>query len=139
MELNWSRWSRCESSFGLLLAPNQPGVFALAEEIVEPSGPDARRLLAVFEIDEAEDLVHSLSRLFVPDSAWQKRLARTRCYLRYVVITDAESRHEAADALKRWLNSQLEAAAQVFENPVRPHQEAATVTERAVDRVMANL
>ena len=139
MELNWSRWSRCESSFGLLLTPNQPGVFALAEEIVEPSGPDARRLLAVFEIDEAEDLAHSLSRLFAPGSAWQERLARTRCYLRYVVIADAYKRHEAAEAMKRWLNSQLEAAAQVFENPVRHHQEAATVTERAVDRVMANL
>lgn len=136
MELNWSRWSRCESSFGLLLVPNQPGIFALAEEIMESGGPDSRRLLAVFEINEAEDLAFALSRFFAPGSAWLERLTRTRCYLRYVVITDAEKRNAAADALKRWLNSQLDAAAQVFEHPVHSHQEAATVAERAVDRVM---
>lgn len=139
MELNWSRWSRCESSFGLLLVPNQPGIFALAEEIVEASGPDARRLLAVFEINEAEDLASVLSRMFAPGSVWQERLTRTRCYLRYVVITDPDKRNAAADALKRWLNSQLDSAAQVFEQPVRrpEAQEAATVAERAVDRVLA--
>jgi len=139
MELNWSRWSRCESSFGLLLVPNQPGIFALAEEIVEPSGPASRRLLAVFEINEAEDLAFALSRFFVPGSAWQQRLSQTRCYLRYVVITNPAQRSAATDALKRWLNSQVDTAAQVFEHPVRrsdSHQEAATDAERAVDRVM---
>ncbi|HEY6253141.1 MAG TPA: hypothetical protein VI685_24550 [Candidatus Angelobacter sp.] len=136
MELNWSRWSRCESSFGLLLAPNQPGVFALAEEIVESSGPDSRRLLAVFEINEAENLAQVLSRLFAQGSAWQERLTQARCYLRYVVITDADKRRDAADALKRWLNSQFDAAALVFEQSVRGQQEAATVAERAVDTVV---
>jgi len=56
MEMNWSRWFHCESSFGLLLVPNQPGIFALAEEIVQPAGPQSRRMLAVFEVQEADDL-----------------------------------------------------------------------------------
>jgi len=140
MELSWSRWFRCESSFGLLLVPEQPGIFALAEEIVQPAGPDSRRMLAVFEINEAESLSRTLSRLFAPGSAWQDRLAKSRCYLRYSVVADADKRREASEALKTWLNSQMDAAAHVFEQPVpvRPPQvEAATVAERAVDRVMA--
>ena len=68
MELNWSRWFRCESSFGLLLVLDQPGIFALAEELVEPAGTQVRRMLAVFEIDEAEDIARALSRLFLPSS-----------------------------------------------------------------------
>ena len=141
MELNWSRWSRCESSFGLLLVPHQPGIFALAEEVTESSGPNARRLLAVFEINEAENLAFALSRFFAPGGAWQERLKQTRCYVRYVVMTDDKKRSAAAELLKRWLNSQLDNAAQVFEQPVRrseAREEAATIAERAVDRVLAN-
>src|SRR5436190_605800 len=33
--LQWSRWFRCESPHSLLLVPSKPGVFALAEEIME--------------------------------------------------------------------------------------------------------
>ena len=32
--LKWSRWFRCESPRSLLFVPSQPGVFALAEEII---------------------------------------------------------------------------------------------------------
>src|SRR5258708_30140990 len=98
MELNWSRWFRCESSFGLLLVPNQPGVFALAEEVVQPAGPQSRRMLAVFEIDETQDLVRSLSRLFTAASQWRERLATAPCYFRYPAIPDKQERggHAAA-------------------------------------------
>ncbi len=143
MELNWSRWFRCESSFGLLLVPNQPGVFALAEEVVEPAGPQSRRMLAVFEIDETEDLVRALSRQFTPASQWRERIASTRCYVRYAAIPDKQERGAAATALKNWLNSQRDTAAQLFEPGVaqaRPlveeeTAEVKTVAERAVDRV----
>src|SRR5215510_6174448 len=140
MELNWSRWFRCESSFGLLLVPDLPGIFALAEEIVQPAGPDSRRMLAVFEINEADRLVRVLSRLFVEGSPWHDRLKSSNCYLRYAVVADVEERREATQALKTWLNSQMDAAAHVFEQPLPVRQapvEAATVAERAVDRVMA--
>ncbi|HKV79370.1 MAG TPA: hypothetical protein VJP02_14575 [Candidatus Sulfotelmatobacter sp.] len=32
--LQWSRWFRCESHHSLLVVPSKPGVFALAEEII---------------------------------------------------------------------------------------------------------
>ncbi len=38
--LHWSRWFRCESHHSLLLVPSKPGVFALAEEIMD-FGPTA--------------------------------------------------------------------------------------------------
>lgn len=141
LELSWSRWFHCESSFGLLLVPDQPGIFALAEEVMQPAGPGSRRMLAVFEISEAENVSRALSRMFVPGSPWQERLTGTRCYLRYTIIPDAEKRQAAAVALKNWLSLQMDNAAEVFEMrvPVRrvEEEQAATVAERAVDAVMA--
>jgi hypothetical protein len=140
MELSWSRWFRCESSFGLLLVPDLPGIFALAEEVVQPAGPESRRMLAVFEVNEADRLVRVLSRLFVPGSPWYARLKTSSCYLRYAVVADAEKRRSATEALRNWLSSQMDTAAHIFEQPMRTpevQQEAATVAERAVDRVMA--
>ena len=46
--LQWSKWFRsCESSFSVLLAPCQPGIFALGEEIVS-GGAGSKRMLALF-------------------------------------------------------------------------------------------
>jgi hypothetical protein len=177
MELSWSRWFHCESSFGLLLVPDQSGIFALAEEVMQPSGPGSRRMLAVFEISEADNVSRALSRMFALGSPWHERLTGARCYLRYTIIPDAEKREAAAAALKNWLSSQIDTAAVVFESPLasRPgemrserriaraehegeaaqrggvlatnetrvplrqaeEEQAATVAERAVDRVMA--
>jgi hypothetical protein len=151
MELNWSRWFRCESSFGLLLVPDQPGIFALAEE-VQPGGPAVRRILAVFEIDEAEDIARAMSRLFLPSSPWRTRLLESRCYLRYAVVTDAQERKASALMLKNWLVSQMDAAAQMFDHaraqqpfrqdePMQPYQSLGekTVAERAVDKVTGQM
>jgi hypothetical protein len=144
MEMNWSRWFRAESSFGLLLVPAQPGVFALAEEIVQPAGPYARRMLAVFEVEEAVDLSRALSRLFAAPSRWRQRLADGRCYLRYAVAANAEERRGAAAALNDWMNSQRDSAPQLFNQLAEPHavavavtaeHEPVTVSERAADRV----
>jgi hypothetical protein len=136
MEMNWSRWFRCESSFGLLLVPNQPGIYALAEEIVQPAGPYSHRMLAVFEVEEADDLARSLSRLFAPGSPWRQKITEERCYLRYAVAPSVEDRRGAATALKNWLNSQRDTAAEIFEPTSKPAgTEAATEAERAVDRV----
>jgi hypothetical protein len=151
MELNWSRWFRCESSFGLLLVPDQPGIFALAEEMVQPPGPHARRLLAVFEIDDAEDIARALGRLFLPSSPWRTRLLESRCYLRYAIIADEQERKAAAVMLKNWLISQMDAASQIFDHsrqqpfrqdePVQPYQSLGekTVAERAVDKVTGQM
>jgi hypothetical protein len=142
MELNWSSWFRCESSFGLLLVPHQPGVYALGEETLPPTGGNMRRVLAVIEIDEAQDLSRALSRLFAPASPWSSRMNASRCYLRYAIVPDEAQRHAATLHLRNWLSSQLEAAARLFEQPGMPAWSCATggsdltVAERAVDRVM---
>ncbi len=36
--LQWSRWFRCDSPHSLLIVPSKPGIFALAEEVMN-SGP----------------------------------------------------------------------------------------------------
>jgi hypothetical protein len=142
MELNWSSWFRCESSFSLLLVPNQPGIYALGEETLPPAGGNWRRVLAVFDINEAEDLSRALSRLFVPASPWSRRLNDSRCYLRYAIVPEAAERRAATAQLRNWLSSQLDAAARIFEQPGVPAWSRATggpaitVAERAVDRVM---
>ena len=114
MEMSWSRWFRCESSFELLLVPKQPGVFAVAEEVVEPAGQGSRRLLAVFAVDETEDLARALSRMFATGSPWQQKLNESVCYVRYAVTAEEEKRHAAANALRHWLDSKREVAGQVF-------------------------
>ena len=118
MEMNWSRWFHCKSSFELLLVPSQPGVFALAEEVAQAAGPDARRMLAVFEVAEAEDLSRAMSRLFAAGSPWREKLAEVRCYVRYAVAPGIADRRAAATALKNWLSAQREVASQVFESKI---------------------
>lgn len=139
--MKWSRWFHCESSFELLLVPNLPGVFALAEEVVQPAGPHSRRMLAVFEVDEADDLARAISRLFAAGSPWREKLAQARCYVRYAMAPSIADRRTAATALKNWLVSQQEVASHIFEHASAPrsgaHEETElkTIAERAVDRV----
>jgi len=152
MEMNWSRWFHCESSFGLLLVPSQPGVFALAEEVVQAVGAQSRRMLAVFEVAEADDLSRAMSRLFAASSPWREKMAEAKVYVRYAIAPSIADRRTAATALKNWLSAQREVASQVFEQKpgVAAEQKPAlamaavvepqasglkTVAERAVDRV----
>ena len=161
MEMNWSRWFHCETSFGLLLVPSQPGVFALAEEVVQAVGAQSRRMLAVFEVAEADDLSRAMSRLFAAGSPWREKMAEAKVYVRYAIAPSIADRRTAAAALKNWLSAQREVASQIFEKgsttaeptvtaafggtgEVRIERRAArlqhegemkTVAERAVDRV----
>ena len=110
-QVSWSKWSACESSFSLLLVPQRPGVFALAEEVV-PAGEGAvqsKRMLAILEVGAAEDLARSLSRLFAADSVYHHRLSSARCFVRYAVIPEAGERQAVAAAMQQWLTSQSEA------------------------------
>jgi hypothetical protein len=111
----------------------------LAEEIM--TGPNGRRMLAVFEVSEADDLALALSRMFAVGSPWREKLAEGKCFVRYAVSPSTADRRAAASALKRWLDSRKHAAAQIFE-PVMPPvaiaaevEEVKTVAELAVDRV----
>lgn len=137
MEMNWSRWFRCESSFGLFLVPTQPGIYVLAEEMGSPQEGSSRRMLAVLDIDESRDLLGSLSSLFTVGSRWRERLNQDRCFVRYAVVHDPWERGAAATALKNWLAVQPDSAMQAPEHdPLEIEaREAATVSERAVERL----
>jgi len=111
--LEWSRWFRCESSFGLWLVPNQPGLFALGEEVIAPGeniATGGKRMLAIFHIAEARDLGVALGRLFTSSHPLYERMAQGRCFARYAVVTDAGERATCLAAFQRWLDSSAETA-----------------------------
>jgi hypothetical protein len=110
--LEWSRWFRCESSFSLLLVPSAAGIYALGEEILAPGEIPAaagKRMLAVFQVAQAEDLCVALSRLFAPKSPLAERLSAGRCFVRFAQIADADQRHGVCESFRRWLTSSAEA------------------------------
>jgi hypothetical protein len=111
--LNWSKWFRCESSFSVLLAPSQPGLFALGEEVIAPgevSATAGKRMLALFQVTETDDLGMALGRLFLPGSPEQERLASGRCFARYAVVEDPAQRKSAHAAFQQWLAASSDTA-----------------------------
>jgi hypothetical protein len=111
--LQWSSWFRCQDSFTLVLAPCKPGLYALGEEIIAPGEMgvgEGKRMLALFQISEADDLGMALGRLFLSRNPERERLTNGRCFARYVVIEYAAQRRTAYAALQRWMASSAEAA-----------------------------
>lgn len=109
--LNWSKWFRCETSFSLLLVPDKPGIYAVAEEVMgagESASTGGKRLLAVVQFAETENLARALSRLFTPASPLQERIAGGNCLLRYAVVEDEAARQAACAALQTWLAASAE-------------------------------
>ena len=109
LRLQWSRWFRCESSFSVLLAPAKPGIFALGEEMISPAD-GSKRMLALFQISEADDLGMALGRLFLPGNPLRERLTAGRCFVRYTAIEDSAQRQTAYGIFKRWMQQSAEAA-----------------------------
>jgi hypothetical protein len=111
--LQWSNWFRCQDSFSLVLAPCKPGLFAVGEEVIAPGElavGEGKRMLALFQISEADDVGMALGRLFLSGNPARERFASGRCFARYVVIEDANQRRTALTALQRWMASSSEAA-----------------------------
>ncbi|HEV3510115.1 MAG TPA: hypothetical protein VGS05_00335 [Candidatus Sulfotelmatobacter sp.] len=155
--LHWSRWFRCESHHSLLFVPSRPGVFAIAEEIMndggaadplvrpaEPSSPadqpssaadqpfrvegwpfraasspspgtaalaaEPRRMLAVTQFFEADDMAFILDRMLSRPNPMQARLASGRYFVRFVVIEEASQRRTISSALNQWMISSAEKA-----------------------------
>ena len=121
--VQWSPWSRIHDAFSVLLVPSQPGLFALGEEIIapgEPVVPGGKRMLALFEITETEDLGMALGRCFLPRAPQNERLANGKCFMRYCVIEDAQQRLAAYTAFRNWFSSSAEAASGVTPGVPRP-------------------
>jgi hypothetical protein len=112
--LSWSKWFRCESSFSLLLVPDSPGIYAIAEEVLAPgesASTGGKRLLAMVQFAETDNLARGLSRLFTLASPLYERIAEGYCLLRYAVVEDEAARHAASTALQTWLAATSEAVA----------------------------
>jgi hypothetical protein len=156
--LHWSRWFRCESHHSLLFVPSKPGVFALAEEImdlgdahvatavsavppkrseaesllngsmwdrvsdpVRPSNarqaladattaPALRRMLAVTQFFEDDDMAFVLDRMLSRQNPMQTRLISGRYFVRFVVIEDQAQRRTICNALNQWMVTAAEKA-----------------------------
>jgi hypothetical protein len=99
--LQWSEWFCCKSHS--IFVPGKAGIFALAEEVTAPgeiSASDGKRMLAVFQISETDDLGWVLGPVFI-DSPGRDRLASGGCFARYVVIEDPAQRRSALAALEQ--------------------------------------
>ena len=103
LRLEWSRWFRCDSSFSVLLAPAKPGIFALAEEIA-PAVESNKRMLALFDIKETDDIGMALGRLFLPGNPLREKLEIGKCFARYAVIEDSTERSTAYKVFERWVH-----------------------------------
>ena len=110
--LEWSRWFRFDNSVSALLVPAKPGVFALGEEIIAhgENATEGKRMLALFQISQADDLGMALGRMFLPGNMLRERLENGRCYARYTVIEDAQQRQSALASLQKWMQSTSEVA-----------------------------
>jgi len=124
--LQWSRWFRCDSPHSLLVVPSKPGIFALAEEIMDlgtsnthvetavlgcperSSAEVSRRMLAVLQFSEDDDMAFTLDRMFTRINPLRERLASGRCFLRFVVIEDQAQRRSICSALNQWMLSSAE-------------------------------
>jgi hypothetical protein len=136
LRLEWSRWFRCESSFSVLLVPAKPGIFSLGEEMIPPNtsnddegAPHAfgvadghgrvasKRLLALFQISETDDLGMALGRLFLPGNPLRERLTAGRSFVRFTVIEDVAQRSAASAIFQRWMQNSAETASGISQKP----------------------
>jgi len=160
--LHWSRWFRCDSHHSLLFVPSKPGVFALAEEIMDipphggadalvrpaeqssaesasnrPSNPASsvwdrvsdpvrpsaarqalpastpnqpRRMLAVTQFFEDDDMAFVLDRMLSRQNVMSSRLTSGRYFVRFVVVEDQTQRRSICAALNQWIVSSAEKA-----------------------------
>jgi hypothetical protein len=134
--LHWSRWFRCDSPHSLLFVPSKPGVFAVAEEVmdfgnthaeiakagtgdspVQPTLSEAkgsvttpRRMLAVTQFFEDDDMAFVLDRMLSRRNPMYDRLASGRYFVRFVVVEDPTQRHSICNALNQWMVSSAEKA-----------------------------
>jgi len=137
--IQWSCWFRCESSFNMVLVPENPGLFALGEEMVAPGElavAGGKRMLAIFQISETEDLGMALSRLFAPGNPLRQRIDGGRVFARYATIEDAAQRHAACEAFQRWLATSADFASGVAGDFVRPAAQAASPPGKADSAVI---
>jgi hypothetical protein len=73
-------------------------------------GTHAKRMLAVLQFSEDDDMAFTLDRMFTCINPMRARLASGRCFLRFVVIEDQDQRRSICSALNQWMLSSSEKA-----------------------------
>src|SRR5579872_77593 len=146
--LQWSRWFRCEAHHSLLCVPSKPGVFALAEEIMDmgspkgsgavpeagslkPEADSGRRMLAVAQFFEDDDMAFVLDRMLSRSNPMRSRLESGRYFVRFVEIQDQAQRRSICSALNQWIVSSSEKATGIGSH-FASSLEVAPATEQAV-------
>jgi hypothetical protein len=79
----------------------------------------ARRMLAVIQFSEDDDMAFTLDRMFTRINPMRERLASGRCFLRFVVIEDREQRRSICSALNQWMISSAEKSTGIPAEPDR--------------------
>jgi len=69
-----------------------------------------RRMLAVLQFSEDDDMAYVLDRMFTRINPMRSRLASGRCFVRFVAIDDQDQRRSICTALNQWLISSSEKA-----------------------------
>jgi hypothetical protein len=69
-----------------------------------------RRMLAVLQFSEDDDMAFTLDRMFTRINPMRARLASGRCFLRFVTIEDQDQRRSICTALNQWVLSSAEKA-----------------------------
>jgi hypothetical protein len=72
--------------------------------------PAPRRMLAVLQFSEDDDMAFTLDRMFTKINPMRARLSSGRCFLRFVVIEDQNQRRNICSALNQWLLNSAEKA-----------------------------
>jgi hypothetical protein len=69
-----------------------------------------RRMLAVLQFSEDDDMAFTLDRMFTRPNPMRTRLSSGRCFLRFVVIEDQAQRRSICTALNQWMLNSAEKA-----------------------------
>ena len=72
------------------------------------TNPSPKRMLAVLQFCEDDDMAFVLDRMFSRQNPMRARLASGRCFVRFVVLEDQSQRRSICDALNQWLISSTE-------------------------------
>jgi hypothetical protein len=72
--------------------------------------PEARRMLAVLQFSEDDDMAFTLDRMFTRINPMRARLSSGKCFLRFVVIEDPAQRRTICAALNQWMLNSSEKA-----------------------------
>ncbi|MGB8916550.1 MAG: hypothetical protein WCC89_06800 [Candidatus Sulfotelmatobacter sp.] len=72
--------------------------------------PPVRRMLAILQFSEDDDMAFTLDRMFTRINPMRDRLASGLCFLRFVVIEDQTQRRSICTALNHWILSSAEKA-----------------------------